>query len=298
MKQRPGITLVEVLVAIFIMGIGMIALLTLFPLGAVNIARALQDDRTSQAANNASTVGNAWDVRHDANVLAQFNAQAAAANVLQLNGPSSPVYVDPNGRLEGLGPLGGVIGRVGPRYTELPAGSGNINRPLADAYFSLLDDLNFKNDGTPDTSAVGEVQRYGRYTWAYLLRRPRLGDPRLVEMTVVVYNNRPPQNLNDEITWPAIGTIGQTTLTISYTAGNKPKIRKGNWLLDVTVDTGVTRGYFYRVIDLSEDSTDTQMTLELQFPLRAPTNVVNTNFNFVVMDNVAEVFDRGTGILP
>ena len=33
-RDRPGVTLLEVLTAIFIMGIGMLAILTLFPAGA------------------------------------------------------------------------------------------------------------------------------------------------------------------------------------------------------------------------------------------------------------------------
>ena len=34
MYRRPALTLVEVLVSIFVMSIGMLALLTLFPIGA------------------------------------------------------------------------------------------------------------------------------------------------------------------------------------------------------------------------------------------------------------------------
>jgi hypothetical protein len=44
---------VEVLVALFIMALGMIALLTLFPLGALQMGQALKDDRCSQAVNAA-----------------------------------------------------------------------------------------------------------------------------------------------------------------------------------------------------------------------------------------------------
>jgi type II secretory pathway pseudopilin PulG len=50
---RPGITLLEVLVAIFIVAIGLLALLTLFPLGALRMGQALKDDRTSQLALTA-----------------------------------------------------------------------------------------------------------------------------------------------------------------------------------------------------------------------------------------------------
>ena len=43
--SRPGTTLVEVLVAIFVMGIGCLAILAMFPLGAMNMARSIKDDR-------------------------------------------------------------------------------------------------------------------------------------------------------------------------------------------------------------------------------------------------------------
>lgn len=53
MTRRPGLSLTEVLVALFIMGIGTIAILTLFPLGALNMAQAFRDDRCTQAASQA-----------------------------------------------------------------------------------------------------------------------------------------------------------------------------------------------------------------------------------------------------
>ena len=51
--RSAGVTLVEVLVAIFITGVGMLALLTLFPLGALDMARAIKDDRTAAVAKRA-----------------------------------------------------------------------------------------------------------------------------------------------------------------------------------------------------------------------------------------------------
>jgi hypothetical protein len=53
MTRRPGLSLTEVLVALFIMGIGTIAVLTLFPLGALNMAQAFRDDRCTQGASQA-----------------------------------------------------------------------------------------------------------------------------------------------------------------------------------------------------------------------------------------------------
>ena len=50
---QTGTTLLEVLVAIFITGVGLLALLTLFPLGALEMARAIDDDRTTAFAADA-----------------------------------------------------------------------------------------------------------------------------------------------------------------------------------------------------------------------------------------------------
>lgn len=56
---QSGITLIEVLVAIFVMGIGLLALLTLFPLGALEMAQAIKDDRTGVVAANAVALSEA-----------------------------------------------------------------------------------------------------------------------------------------------------------------------------------------------------------------------------------------------
>ncbi len=54
--RRSGVTLLEVLVAIFVMAIGLLALLTLFPLGAMQMAQAIKDDRCAQQATQADAL--------------------------------------------------------------------------------------------------------------------------------------------------------------------------------------------------------------------------------------------------
>jgi hypothetical protein len=58
---QGGTALVEVLVAIFVMGVGLLALLTLFPLGALNMARAIQEDRTAAVAVDAVALSHAGE---------------------------------------------------------------------------------------------------------------------------------------------------------------------------------------------------------------------------------------------
>jgi len=52
--KRTATTLIEVLIAIFIMALGLVSLLTLFPLGASQMARSIQDDRAAQLAANST----------------------------------------------------------------------------------------------------------------------------------------------------------------------------------------------------------------------------------------------------
>jgi prepilin-type N-terminal cleavage/methylation domain-containing protein len=57
--RRPGITLIEVLFAIFIVGVGLLALLTLFPLGVLELAQDIRDDRAGKLAIDAVALGEA-----------------------------------------------------------------------------------------------------------------------------------------------------------------------------------------------------------------------------------------------
>ena len=83
MTRRSGMTLVEVLVAIFVMGIGMLALSTLFPLGALRMQKAIQDQRCVEAAANASSVWTMKSIYSDAGLSNPsdpfLNPESAAA---------------------------------------------------------------------------------------------------------------------------------------------------------------------------------------------------------------------------
>lgn len=60
-SPQAGTILLEVLVAIFVMGVGLLALLTLFPLGALEMARAIEDDRTAAVAADAVALSEAGE---------------------------------------------------------------------------------------------------------------------------------------------------------------------------------------------------------------------------------------------
>jgi hypothetical protein len=57
LASEAGVTLVEVLVAIFVTGVGLLSMLALFPLGALEMARAIKSDRTALVAAHAVDLG-------------------------------------------------------------------------------------------------------------------------------------------------------------------------------------------------------------------------------------------------
>ncbi len=308
MKRRPAVTLMEVLIAMFIMAIGMMALLVLFPVGAVSMAQALKDDRCAYASSVAENVAIATNVRNqDTNVNAAF----LAPGVLPTSGAlqSGLVFVDPYGALSlpTVAPYGIPLGALGlspgiPRVSPFFVTVGGPLAPqLADRWFSLQDDITFSQSGTPDTSVTGGiVDRGRRYSYAFLLRRK----PPLVQsltafstsmyavhLDAVVYSGRPVNPPVVETTLPAAPVPGVPNGIVVNVVGTTMK--RGGWILDTSYNalTGQINGYFYRVTNLTEVGGTT--VVETQQNLNVNANAPLTQIT--VMDYVAEVFDKGYG---
>src|ERR1700676_4009663 len=96
MPRRSGLTLLEVLVAIFVMGIGLLALLTLFPLGILRMAKAIQDEKCGQAGYNAASIGTMASLAQDTGLfnsnpsdpfLNPYNPKLVGVNDAYTDGP-------------------------------------------------------------------------------------------------------------------------------------------------------------------------------------------------------------------
>jgi hypothetical protein len=251
----------------FIMAIGLLALMVLFPLGALNMGQALKDDRCASTAAMAEQVAVVQNIRHDTNVVTAFS-----------NNPGLPVYVDPNGVIQGWATVGqppSTIPRVSPAFI---GGS----QALADRWFSLPDDVKFSDSSFADTTA-GFVDRGRRYSFAYLLRRPNPSLDGLVQLIVVVYSNRP------------VGSVSlETTLSGTVTSPNglqitatQTSLKRGGWIMD-------TGGNFFRVTNLADAGGTTTIEVSPDFPAAS----IGGTVTFMIMDYVAEVFDKGTSWQP
>lgn len=273
-QSRAGVTLTEVLVAIFVCGLGLMALMTLFPLGAMNMAQAIKDDRCGHAAANASAIlRSVWRVSLESGQM---------DNNLELGLSQGPVYIDPLGvNMFGGAPVQGGIQRMN---------LNNASFSQAVRWCSLLDDMDFNPNATP-VMAGAEVSRQGRFSWAWMVRWLKGADKRAraLEYQVVVYHNRP-------MTQSAgLVPVGEAAFAATYQGSDptkpdtavvagKPAVKKGGWVLDGK------EGYFYRVTSVQDMGGSVILTV--QTPFRGQTN--GGGGTLVFMDNVAEVFERST----
>jgi type II secretory pathway pseudopilin PulG len=319
MNHRTGTTLIEVLVAIFVMGIGLLSILVLFPLGALSMAQAIRDDRSAHSIANARAVAEARDIRNDPAVVSALDNPDTSGAFLDLSaqvsydGPSYPVFVDPFGVYSSLGnaslwvtgaftgPAGANPYGVARRSLDFLNNAGAQQNYFAMLWFTLPDDIQFTTDGQPNGSLnsanPGEIERESAYSWAYLLRRPRRSIASAVDMSIVVYNRRPlrlTQGVNpNEYAYNATFKSANT-VTLSWAAGSSPPdLRPGAWILDATIEANKDgsvkkpHGFFYRVRDIN-NVTATTMDLLIDGSFR---EFSTTAYNpvFVVLDGVVEV---------
>lgn len=353
MPRRSGATLIEVLVAIFVMGIGLLALLTLFPLGALTMAGAIQSDRCAQAGISATDIAAARNLRNDPNVTEAMMGRFQGVQELTqppADARSYPVFVDPIGYAMAIPPNHKVVAglqqfrRVYPNFIDPNPNDANPANPANPQHtfpwFMLLDELIFDAStgtpppwGTPKQLVAGVVERDPRYSWAYLVNRPRAADPSVVEMAVVVYSGRPLSltsslslsetlygQYNNALPLPEVAyDVPSSRIRVRWEFFNnvEPQVRAGNWVLDASTVRNQTRAYFYRVAGVTDGVEELPagsgafykyVDIETQQPLRdfpagtfsgtPNANYPNERGRVIVMEGIAEVFERGVGGRP
>lgn len=304
MNRRPGLSLTEVLVALFLMAIGVIGVLTMFPVGAVQMGTALKDQRCAEGATQADAYMR-WYWRHyivetggkgpDGNTEDLWTQLEANATT-NPNGPSYPVVVDPMGyQLAGTNPFANVanIPRVSLRLILSTTPTSGIDS-LAIRTCTLLDGFGYDAGGTGEPAVVnGNLDREHRYNWLWIIQRPNNSQKYNANMTVVLFNQRkfkfPAMSIQEPTPVGSSGTpsLGDTTVSLS---GSLANLQKGTWVTDVSTQNGVQLCNSYRVVGV----TGSPPSIDLNTPMRAPLggSSYSSAASFTCMYGVAEVFDR------
>jgi prepilin-type N-terminal cleavage/methylation domain-containing protein len=268
-KFRRGVTLTEVLIAMFVMALGLMGIMALFPLGAAQTANAVKDERCLQTAQIVE--GHArilWRAVYPLPAMTDFggafqsepalqafdnpDAQYASAPTLQPNSaviqPTSteasfPIYFDPIGWsyqpgassywVGGIGPAPGQdAGGILPRRTI--AAINNLNANKAAQTAATIRMFGLMDDFTtfsPQGTAT-PVNRGGRYSAAYLVQRAYNNLNTQANLTVVVYQNRPVADTFSAETVLAVNLqVAPGSTAVTFPKAGIPSLRKGTWLL-------------------------------------------------------------------
>jgi prepilin-type N-terminal cleavage/methylation domain-containing protein len=266
--RRPGVTLMEVLIAIGILAVGLLALMPLFLVGSVSMARSLNQNRAADhaAASDAAfrfnwkktwiDVANGGGVRTPDQAYAFSGepmllwldrpysnppAQTPTINASFSAQPSFVVLVDPVGSHTQTGSNANFVAGISSltRTTMVPAETA-LPRSLVKAT-TLLDDMSWDLDGEP-ANYTGQLERGGRYNCAWLIQRPKNNIPHEVRLFVLVYAGRSPTDTPSQesaFTGQVSGYAGDVdpkpnTIVVSLMVNGQtqsmPNIRRGGWV--------------------------------------------------------------------
>lgn len=330
MTRRPGLTMTELLIAIFIVAIGLAGVMSMVPFGAKQMADALVADRTTSHADTIDgLVRTEWNIKVADNLIDAEPYFAALDNpgtppstgtaLPALSGsslPSYPVFLDSMGFFGRVGSnnqqwVGDGNGTAVPRRNMSVCNSAQ----LALRMWSQADGFTWDEDSVPRS---GPDMRELRYNALAVIQRPVNQNRYSATFKVVVFSNRrhlfypagseasfdlPPPNA----TTPPLNP-GDTQLQLPLTAD----VKKGSWLMDGTVvansGSPIRHANFYRVVSVTNNgSTDVNgvpvWDIELHAPItRAdggtgrfpvdPATGLPATAKIIVMPGVAAVFER------
>lgn len=181
-----------------------------------------------------------------------------------------------------------------------PTGTGNPYPPdtkMSIRLSTLLDDLTFDAGGEAG-APTGQLERAGRYSAAWLIKRQDNSKFADVHVTVLVYAARSLSDVpSSETAFVAQATAGEKMVIVSLGGQAAPPLRRGQWIAFSHLVPTTAKGNrptldFYRVVGINSDTPDT-LYVEIETPIKSEGGAFAYTGSAIVFDNLMEVFDRG-----
>jgi len=288
--NRKGITLLEVLMAIFIMGIGMVSVFAIFPVAALMMGQAIEKYQVNEVVNNTQSnfdtdalefVKNQptwiYSQLDTVNPLINSNCIPVTQNFLKVQTTSSaPLYLFLD---QAAGPTRSSLGGVTVAYINggvSPALPAQIN----ERYFTSNFDIELDESGR----AVFPVASAGKYSVSFLLeKKPPLDNPFPSRRYMLVYKGR--SQTFAPFPWEAIITnVASAPNLINPTPGALDYKKQG-WIMTFNSVTG--NRSFHQIIAINPNGAG----IELEVKPKLGTNADNV----YLLSDVVRVIDMGAG---
>ncbi len=288
--NRKGITLLEVLMAIFIMGIGMVSVFAIFPVAALMMGQAIEKYQVNEVVNNTQSnfdtdalefVKNQptwiYSQLDTVNPLINSNCIPVTQNFLKVQTTSSaPLYLFLD---QAAGPTRSSLGGVTVAYINggvSPALPAQIN----ERYFTSNFDIELDESGR----AVFPVASAGKYSVSFLLeKKPPLDNPLPSRRYMLVYKGR--SQTFAPFPWEAIITnVASAPNLINPTPGALDYKKQG-WIMTFNSVTG--NRSFHQIIAVNPNGAG----IELEVKPKLGTDADNV----YLLSDVVRVIDMGAG---
>ena len=297
-SSRPGLTLVEVLATIFILAVGSLSILVLFPVGAMKVKAALNNTKMAQSASNGLSnlqilvktgILNIKIFPYlplpDNTEICFFDQTAESGFIQPVDYPRQRTSIPPPANFIPVH----FLSPVPPQLYDT-----GYPQQFRKKWFSFQDDIEWDANG----SVGGTVVRGQAFSTAYLIRK--LAGIELYDVTILVYNGRSP-NLYDSgndqplVLGPMAGAGWESALALTSlpTKDDARTLAKGSWIVETT-----NREYEYYQIQSITEAKDVDrgpyFRLELDRPLvRNFSTTPPTDPEFFWVDFLGGVFPKG-----
>jgi len=277
--NRKGITLLEVLMAIFIMGIGMVSVFAIFPVAALMMGQAIEKYQINEVVNNTQSNFDTDALEFVKNQPTWIYSNGAVLNPIFAGNSPQYLFLD-----QAAGPSRSLLGGVKVAYINggvSPALPAQIN----ERYFTSNFDIELDESGRAATTPPAAV---GRYSVSFLLEKKLpLDNPLPSRRYMLVYKGRS-QTFAD-FPYSQAGLSSASTnnaITVTLSAFSDA-CKKNDWLMVVN---SLSERTFHQIQNIN----GTELELRQKFGLPV-TNGVITIQSVYLLSDVVRVIDMGAG---
>ena len=260
MLKRKGLTLLEVLISIFIMGIGMLSVLAMFPAAADMMGRAITNSQISEGLVNARGMQDGVDWISPSGPYYQY-----------LNAPvwKSPTTDTPVFLL--LDQYASVVGINSFSNLSIEVGSISGASSTAGRFFTCNSDLILNKQGVANKDDDGNsvsVEREAKFTIAHFFTKPTpITNQNYIKRNILVFKDRSQVITSNDFTYYSISSaISTNQFTLSVNSNGVLKTRQWVMITDSLANAYPTAVDFYEISSVDDSGTYTTIEISPSLP--------------------------------
>ena len=268
MIKRKGLTLLEVLISIFIMGIGMLSVLAMFPAAADMMGRAITNSQISEGLVNARGMQDGVDWISPSGPYNQY----LNAPVWKSPTTDTPVFLllDQYASVVGINSFSNLSIEVGSI-----SGGGSTAGSTAGRFFTCNSDLILNNQGVANRDDDGNsvsVEREAKFTIAHFFTKPTpFTNPNYIKRNILVFKDRSQVITSNDFTYyPISPPQGSTTITSQFVlpgnANGLFKTRQWVMITDSLPGAYPSAVDFFEIISVDDSGTYTTIEISPSLP--------------------------------